>query len=233
MKVTIFTPCYNQGRFLEAAIDSVLAQTFSSFEYLLYDDGSTDGTWEIMQAYAERDARIRISRLPKQKNVGPVINESIRQAMGEYWVCCAADDRLEPTLLQEKAEMAQAYPHDVIYDNWTLIDDEGTPQGEVIVPDYPPDAFRKVVWETSPIGFTGIWIPMPIFKRLPFPEHLPYCEDFYWMVEATINGVAFRNINRRLHVKRRHPESLAGKNLSAILELQPTIRQSLKKKYGI
>lgn len=53
-------PCYNAARFLHEALDSVLAQTFTDWELILVDDGSTDASPKIAKEYAERDARIRL-----------------------------------------------------------------------------------------------------------------------------------------------------------------------------
>jgi cellulose synthase/poly-beta-1,6-N-acetylglucosamine synthase-like glycosyltransferase len=57
--VSVLLPTYNGARFLDAQVHSVLAQTLSTFELLVYDDGSTDGTWPILQAHAQSDPRIR------------------------------------------------------------------------------------------------------------------------------------------------------------------------------
>ena len=59
-KISIIVPVYNAERRLHRCIDSILAQTFRDFELLLIDDGSKDGTWEIMQEYAFKDSRIEV-----------------------------------------------------------------------------------------------------------------------------------------------------------------------------
>ena len=60
MKVSIIIPCYNSGAYLGACMDSVLAQTMEDFEAILIDDGSKDDTLAVAQAYAGRDARVRV-----------------------------------------------------------------------------------------------------------------------------------------------------------------------------
>ena len=91
-KFTIFTSCYNQAAYLSEAIASVLNQTYTDFEYLLYDDGSTDNTWEIIQSYAAKDSRIKAVKLDKQKNVACVLNVSIRDMSTDFWLWCPSDD---------------------------------------------------------------------------------------------------------------------------------------------
>ena len=66
MTVSIVVPVYNTAEYLPACLDSILAQTFTDFELLLVDDGSTDNSLQVCETYASRDARIRIFH---QKNV--------------------------------------------------------------------------------------------------------------------------------------------------------------------
>ena len=225
--ITIVTPCHNQGRYLSEAIESVLRQTVTDFEYLIYDDGSTDNTWDVIKHYAEMDERIRAVRLPKQKNVGVVLNMSIDDAVGEHWVWCPADDRLAPTLLEHKKCWAEELPDWVLYDNWFQIDAHGNVLRESIIKPMSAEDFADEVWLSSPIGFTGIWIPTHILRKIPFPDHLQFSEDFYWMIKATIRGVKFFGIPDKLHYKRVHPDRLTDKNLDAILAQIPEIRADL------
>jgi hypothetical protein len=89
--------------------------------------------------------------------------------------------------------------------------------------------FSKAVWKSSPIGFTGIWIPVDIIRTmdLEFPEHLHFSEDFYWMIKATIYGVEFIGVNRHLHYKRKHLDATTARNIDAILDQIPRIRKEL------
>ena len=77
--LTVFTSSYNHGQFLDAAIKSVLSQTYSDFEYLIYDDGSKDNTWDIIQKYARQDSRIKAVKLDKTANLATVINKSLKR----------------------------------------------------------------------------------------------------------------------------------------------------------
>jgi len=227
--ITVFTSCHNQGKYLKEAIESVLWQTYANFEYLLYDDGSSDDTLDIMRYYAQLDDRIRIKSLPKQKNVGVVINQSFRDASGSYWCWCPSDDVFMDTLLERKIIFARTYPEAILYDNWLVINESGKLVHTVDVPIMTPEEFSQEVWRTSPIGFTGIWIPLSIIKTmaLEFPEHLYFSEDFYWMIKATIHGAEFRGIPERLHYKRKHLNATTAMNIDAILDQIPVIRKAL------
>ncbi len=209
--LTIFTSCHNQGEFLSTAIDSVLAQTVDDFEYLLYDDGSSDRTWEVMEAYARRDRRIRAVRLKKARSLAEVLNRSIREAKGDVWTWCPADDVWMPDLLERKADAARQFGSDcVIYADGRVIDAKGNVLGERPGPRVSPTNFQDLPFQTDgPIGFTGIWIPMCVFDRVgPFPERWTLSEDYAWLLRAVVEGVEFRGVPRTLYLKRvGHPSS--------------------------
>jgi len=93
MKLSVIIPCYQAETYLAACLDALLAQDEADFEAILVDDGSTDGTAVIAQAYAERDGRIRFIR---QENAGvsAARNAGLRIACGEWVLFVDADDLL-------------------------------------------------------------------------------------------------------------------------------------------
>ena len=227
--ISVFTSSHNHGEFLAAAIESVIAQTFKDFEYLIYDDGSDDDTWSVIAHYAARDSRIRPFKLSKQPNVGVVVNRSVSDAKGSVWVWCPADDLLLPDLLRSKSELANLYPSAVIYSHGRLMDKDGKVCGKVASPPWTPNEFRKVIQDKCPIGLTGLWVPMSVFDRVGgFPEHLPYSEDFYWMLKACREGVDFRCVHQILYCKRKHGNSLTGRHQKEILANISCIREEVR-----
>lgn len=227
-KITMFTSSFNGGKYLREAIESVLNQTYENFEYLLFDDGSGDATYEIMKSY-KNDSRIKIIKLNKQPNVGVVINKSFDISVGDYWCWCPSDDILCKNLIEKKIEYVNKYPKSVLYNNWFIINEVGDKTGECIVKNMTSNEFSKEVWVSSPIGFTGIMIPSYVYKNmnLYFPNHLNYSEDFYWMIKATIHGIPFDSVPYILHYKRKHSTSLTNKNIQNILKSIPIIRNEL------
>lgn len=227
-KITIFTSSFNGGKYLKEAIESVLNQTYENFEYLLFDDGSDDDTYEIMVSY-KNDSRIKIIKLDKQPNVGVVINKSFDLSVGDYWCWCPSDDILCKNLIEKKIEYINKYPKSVLYNNWFIINEKGDKIGECVVKNMTSGEFSKEVWQSSPIGFTGIMIPSYVYKnmKLYFPHHLNYSEDFYWMIKATIHGILFDIVPYTLHYKRKHSNSLTDKNIQNILKNIPVIRKEL------
>ena len=226
--LTVFTPSYNDSEYLPLSIESVLSQTYTDYEYLIYDDGSTDNSWEIIQHYAKQDRRIKPFYLEKTDNVGVVINKSLMHYKGDAWLWCPGDDIWLPNLLEEKYHFHQAHPDCISYSDWIVIDEFGNEVTEIHPNRFTPSEFRDVVWHDCPIGFTGIWIPRNVFNVVGlFPEHLKFSEDFYWMIKATIHGVDFRCVPEILYKKRKHLNSTTNKNIDSILANIPVIRQEL------
>ncbi|MFM7428012.1 MAG: glycosyltransferase family 2 protein [Elainella sp.] len=89
--ISVLMPVYNSARYLKPAIDSILAQSFGDFEFLILDDGSTDRSSQILQSYAAQDARIHVTRRENQ-GVAKSLNQLIAQAQGELIARMDADD---------------------------------------------------------------------------------------------------------------------------------------------
>ncbi len=99
VKASIGMPVYNGGRYVQRALDSLLAQTFRDFELIISDNASTDDTKEICEEYERTDPRIRYIR--QNKNLGPIRNFDfvLNQAKGEYFMWAAHDDMWDSRFL--------------------------------------------------------------------------------------------------------------------------------------
>ena len=94
-KVSVGMPVYNGERYLEAALDSVLAQSFDDFEVVISDNASTDRTEEICKGYAHEDERIKYFRMRKNYGVNYNFNNVFRLSAGEYFKWASSDDVFE------------------------------------------------------------------------------------------------------------------------------------------
>lgn len=111
--VSVITIFLNAERFLEEAIQSVLAQTYGHWELLLVDDGSTDGSTAIARAHAARDpARVRYLQHPAHANRGMSAsrNLGLREARGEYVAFLDADDVYRAEKLERQVALLEAHP---------------------------------------------------------------------------------------------------------------------------
>lgn len=104
--ISVIVPVYKAEKFLGECIKSILNQTFSDFELLLVDDGSPDGSGEICDEYAKRDARIKVVH---QQNLGAnaARKSGVKKARGEWVTFCDADDTLTASSLEEMYKEAE------------------------------------------------------------------------------------------------------------------------------
>ena len=122
MLVSIVTPSFNQARFLERTIRSVLEQTDADIEYLVVDGGSTDGSVEIIQKYADRLAWW-VSE--KDKGQTDAINKGFSHAHGEILAWLNSDDTYEPHAISEAVAFLQAHPDTgMVYGDANFIDED-------------------------------------------------------------------------------------------------------------
>ncbi|HAH30738.1 MAG TPA: hypothetical protein DCL44_00305 [Elusimicrobia bacterium] len=108
-EVSALMSCYNGGRWLCEAIDSVLSQTFRDFEFIVVNDGSTDNTWEIIQSYRARDERI-VAISKKNTGLADSLNTGIARARGSWIARVDQDDICEPVRLEKQLTFVRAHP---------------------------------------------------------------------------------------------------------------------------
>ena len=108
-KVSIITPCYNQGKYLAEALDSVLAQTWSDWECIVVNDGSTDITDEIAREYLKKDNRFKYI---VQNNQGQANsrNNAIHHSDGEFLLPLDSDDIIAPTYVEKAVNCFRSTP---------------------------------------------------------------------------------------------------------------------------
>ena len=123
--VTIGLPFYNAEKYLALAIESVLQQTYTDWELLLLDDGSTDNSLSIAQSYAQKDSRIKVISDGKNKNLATRLNELPSLAQGLYLARMDADDIMLPARIERQLAVLKAHPEiDVLGTNASIINDE-------------------------------------------------------------------------------------------------------------
>jgi glycosyltransferase involved in cell wall biosynthesis len=122
--VTVIIPAYQSGRFIEASIASVVAQTTDSWECIVVDDGSTDDAADRVRTLAERDARVRYL-VQDRRGPSAARNAGLQAARGEFVQFLDADDRIAPKKLERQRALLEADPSlDLVYGDAVYFDDE-------------------------------------------------------------------------------------------------------------
>ena len=148
--VSIGVPVFNGERYLEGALRSLSAQTYTDFEVVISDNGSTDSTEEICRRFVESDSRFRYVRQPENRGAAWNFNEVVRLAAGRYFKWATHDDLLAETFLEVCVDMLDTAPASVglCYPQSVLIDGDGEHirdfEDNLDFRDpHPPDRFRR------------------------------------------------------------------------------------------
>jgi filamentous hemagglutinin family protein len=123
--VSLVITTYNRAAFLDTAIASVLQQTYQDFELLIWDDGSTDGSFELAQAYAQRDRRVRVIKTENRGRVA-ALTAAIAHTTGTYLGWVDSDDWLAPTALEKTIAVLDADASaGMVYTDYVEVDEQG------------------------------------------------------------------------------------------------------------
>jgi len=128
--VSVLMPVYNGERYLAAAMESILAQTFGDIEFLIVDDGSADATPAILAGYAARDARVRVLRNPSNIGLVASLNRGLEEARAPLVARMDADDIARPERLARQVAFLRDNPDHGLVGTWAEIwvEDEKSPR---------------------------------------------------------------------------------------------------------
>ena len=180
---SIIMPLYNKAPYVRKAVESIVGQTFGNWELIVVDNGSTDGSGEIVSKFT--DSRIRMIRVAENIGPGGARNRGVAEATAPYITFLDADDWWEPTFLEETAGLIERHPNAGIYGTGYYIVkngkkrvapigvDEGFSEGTI--------NYCRVYAKTLCMPLTSISVAMPreIFNETGgFNTRLRLGEDF-------------------------------------------------------
>ena len=201
-QVTVVLPAYNHARYVVEAIDSVRAQTFTHWELIVIDDGSTDDTLAVLQAYVAQcdDPRIR---LLSQSNAGShaTLNRGLEMARTPYLAILNSDDRYAPNRLQRLVEIAAAAEGDVfITTGVRLIDENGEPLPQehwwnlmykdilehwtTVCSSAQHPAVDALLWGNFTVSTSNFFLSRTLWQRVGEFRHLRYVPDWDYALRA-------------------------------------------------
>ncbi|TXJ00169.1 MAG: glycosyltransferase family 2 protein [Neisseriales bacterium] len=123
--ISVVMPVYNAEKYITEAVESILNQTYSDFEFIIIDDCSTDSSYQILQKYAEKDKRIRIFRNDTNRKQAYTKNFAIKLAKGKFIAFMDADDISLPARFTKQVTFMESHPDIGVCGTWikVFIDD--------------------------------------------------------------------------------------------------------------
>lgn len=223
--VSIIMACYNGEKFLSAAIESVLAQTYKTWELLVCDDCSTDNSASIVKSYAEKDNRIKY--LCMEKNSGsPALprNMGIECASGRYIAILDCDDIWLPVKLEKQIPLFENENVGVVYSDYEVIDIDGKPINKVIHAPLKTNYSKNL--HGNVIGnLTGVFDTEKCGKVY---QQKIGAEDYLFWLEILRTGVKAVNAGEVLAQYREANLSLSGNKARSAMWTWNIYRKSLK-----
>jgi hypothetical protein len=217
--VSVVMPVYNVEQYVAQAVESILAQTFTDFEFLIVDDGSCDRSLKILETYAAQDQRIRlISR--ENQGIPWTRNELLFQATGEFVAPMDADDIALPDRLARQVEFLRQHPAYVCVGGaYQLID----AADRLILNHFAMPAEDEEIQQLMLAGHVSLHQPCVMFRRQVaitvggYDVTLPVCEDLdLWLRLGEVGKLA--NLIQPILKYRLHQNSISEQQQAIALK---------------
>lgn len=225
MKVSIITPSYNQGKFIERTLQSVASQTAPGFEieHVVFDGGSADNTVEILERYSPPVRWIT----KKDKGQSDAVNQGIRATDGEIIGWLNSDDIYYPGAIARVTAYFKAHPEvDVVYGMADHIDTDDQAFESYPTESWDYERLKEICFICQPAVF---------FRRKVvensglLDESLNYCMDYEYWLRLGMTGLRFAYLEEKLAGSRMYAEN---KTLGSRIKVHREINDMFRKLFG-
>lgn len=204
--ISVNMPVYNGVKYLKQAIDSILNQTYTDFELIIIDDGSTDTSVDLIKSY--RDPRIKLFQNNLNRGLAFSRNRAIEQSKGKYIAILDSDDIAYPERIKKQLDFLEKNPDYVMIGSWIDIIDENDQVSEdgvkLLVEN---DLLRTQLFFSNHFAQSSLLIRRSVFEEFSYNESYIQAEDYFlWVQIASKYKVA--NLQESLVQYRVHQESI-------------------------
>ncbi|MDR1881222.1 MAG: glycosyltransferase [Prevotella sp.] len=225
--ISVIMPAYNAGAYINEAINSILRQTCTNFEFLIIDDGSPDNTAEEIKKFD--DSRIVFIQNRKNKGLIITLNDAMQRTRGKYIARMDADDTCSPDRLEKQMEYMEKHPEiSILGANMVYMTEKH-------VTNFPEkcNELKIQLMEGNKISHPTVMIRRDdIFaKNLKYNENYPSAEDYKMWTDAISMGFNIENLPDVLYQYRTHPAQTTALKLDEQNATVKKIRMEYCKKF--
>lgn len=217
MLVSVIVPVYNVAPYLREALDSVVNQTYKDLEIIIVDDGSTDGSADICEEYADSDARIKLIKQPN-KGLSGARNTGLEIATGDLVAFVDSDDSISPLFVELLVSAMISSDSPIGVCRCSIIYASGSMNGVAASSVFPTiskgvyeraDALRLLVEETMSVNVCNKLFRRELFSDVRFAEGHVY-EDAYPCFKLFDKAERVVLVDESLYNYRRRPDSITA-----------------------
>jgi glycosyltransferase involved in cell wall biosynthesis len=220
--ISVIIPTFNRAHFVGDAIRSILHQTFPDFELLVVDDGSTDGTADLVRAI--KDVRVKLISHDRNRGIPAARNTGLDHARGHFIAWLDSDDVSRPTRLEEQLHYLYRHPKiEMIGACAGKITPEGAHRTGIRVPPLTPEAVSAWLLFRSAFQQSSIMGRATTLKSFRYREEFPVCEDLDVFIRiASVHrslNLPRILIDRRIHEGqsiRTHSEAVSDRSVALL-----------------
>lgn len=231
-KISVVMPAHNTGRYIKDAIDSILNQTFTDFEFIIIDDCSTDDSYRIIKEYLNKDDRIILFRNEKNLGIASTRTKGTLCARGKYIVTMDSDDISLPTRLEKQYKYLEAHKDcGVVGSHVEMFNGNNEIVGTKKFQENDID-LRKRIFLYSPVVQPAAMVRKEVFDNIGYydPKYVNASDLDFWFRLGT--KYKFSNIQEVLLRYRIHNGSITVNNLKRLEKVTLDIREKYSKGYG-
>jgi glycosyltransferase involved in cell wall biosynthesis len=210
-KISVVMPVNNGERWLAEAIESVLAQTFTAFELIVVDDGSTDASPDVIAAMSARDGRIHAVRQPQRHGLVSALNQALALARAPLLARLDADDIALPERLERQARCFDEQPRLILLGTWAeKIDESGRGIG-LVRRETQSERLITLLRKSNPFVHSSVMMRTMLVKKLGgYREAFLGAEDVDLWLRLSEHG-AVANLPQALVRYRVHGGNVTGR----------------------
>ena len=215
--ISVIMPVYNVEQYLPQCLDSILAQTYGNFELICVDDGSTDGSGNVLEKYAVEDARIKVIH-QKNGGVSAARNSGLKIACGDYIYFMDSDDVIRPEWFERAAAIIAENEPDCLMCNYVEMTDyipfeDVLPYIKAQKIKNPFEVFilRKSLIDAS---VCNKMYKATLLGKQVFTQDIVYAEDLWFNLEFLAKAQTFYYLPQPMYGYIRHENSITTSNFN-------------------